>query len=98
MAIPLLRTSAGEPSRGLTTNWAIREIENWLVGPRTKVRRRAGRSRRWTPPVRIAHRRWASSGLQAVAQGAGQWTVGLARDGESGLRQCQTVMPSLAGP
>src|SRR5229473_2754725 len=68
---PLLRTSAGEPSRGLTTNWAIREIENWPVGPRTKVRRRAGRSRRWTPPVRIAHRRWAKSGLQAVAQGAG---------------------------
>ena len=40
---PLLLTSAGEPNtEGLTTNWAIREIENWLVGPRTKVRRRAG--------------------------------------------------------
>jgi hypothetical protein len=73
MVIPLVRISGGNPicDNLLTTNCTIREIENWLVGPRTKVRRKAGRSRRSTPPVRIAHRRWATSGLQAVAQGAG---------------------------
>src|SRR6266404_5826068 len=96
MAVPLVRTSAGESNVNLTTNWAIREIENWLVGPWTKVRRKAGRSRRWTPPARIAHRRWAKSGLQAVAQVPDNGTSD--SDGESGPRQCQTVMPSLARP
>ena len=72
MVIPLVRISGGEPicNNLLTTNCAIGELENWLVSPRTKVRRKAGRSRRSTPPVRIAAHR-AKSGLQAVAQGAG---------------------------
>src|SRR6267142_2810060 len=70
-------------------------MENWLVGPWMKVRRKAGRSRRWTPPVRIAHRRWAKSGLQAVPQGAGSDWLVMAR---VGLDNAKTVMASLARP
>ena len=70
MAIPLCELPQGNPvCNELTTNWAIREMENWLVGPRTKARRAALGGGRRQFALHTADGQ--NPGIQAVAQGAG---------------------------